>query len=662
MSPKRLGSCPEGIEAAITPEIFGWSHLEPEPLLSCADWAEKNIVLSRESGCADPGQFTIDKMPHVKGPLLAFSDPSIEEITMKWSAQSAKTTVQQAMLGYAIDCDPDPAIVVLPKDGNEKTWRDIRFKNLIKDSPALKAHMTGKEDDLAGDIFQLDNTFVKFASAGSPSALAETPCRYVFIDEENKYPEFSGKEASPSKLAKERAETFHNRKFVNASTPTTPDTGISHDYDRSDGREIYCKCPLCGGYQVLTFFKDEKRKTGQIRWPEGSTSDMVKSRQDAWYECGHCEGRIEESQRWAMIKTGVEVQRGATINRSGEVQGAYYSRHYGLKIWRIYAPFRTFSDIAAEFLASKNNPSDLMNFYNSWLCEEWEEQVDKINSDSLFDRREGYGPEIPEGVLLLTAWFDTQDDRLEGEIVGWGKDEESWGIEYLTVQGDPGHPKTWDILDEEILRRKYMTTKGVEMGISMAGIDVQGHHFMDVCNFARPRHRRVNGPRIIPTQGAAVAANKPLSRLVLEPTRNNKGRVPLYSMDTSSFKKIIFKRLNILDFGPKYMHFPTSYTEDYFLGLAESERLKRTRDKKGYNKVEWVKDPKIRNEPLDCRVGNMAILYILRPDFPAIERLMEEKIKEIEMGAKDVKGETAIRPRRPFVQQRGSGWINSWRA
>ena len=45
------------------------------------------------------------------------------------------------------------------------------------------------------------------------------------------------------------------------------------------------------------------------------------------------------------------------------------------------------------------------------------------------ESRENYGADLPEGVLILTCAVDTQDNRLEYEICGWGDEEECWGIE-----------------------------------------------------------------------------------------------------------------------------------------------------------------------------------------------------------------------------------------
>lgn len=48
----------------------------------------------------------------------------------------------------------------------------------------------------------------------------------------------------------------------------------------------------------------------------------------------------------------------------------------------------------------------------------------------LLSRRERYNADLPDGVLLVTAGVDVQDDRFEVEITGWGKGYESWGILY----------------------------------------------------------------------------------------------------------------------------------------------------------------------------------------------------------------------------------------
>ena len=58
------------------------------------------------------------------------------------------------------------------------------------------------------------------------------------------------------------------------------------------------------------------------------------------------------------------------------------------------------------------------------------------DAHALWNRCEPFEAEAPEGVALITAGVDVQADRLEMEIAGWGRDEESWSIAYHVIPGD----------------------------------------------------------------------------------------------------------------------------------------------------------------------------------------------------------------------------------
>ena len=61
------------------------------------------------------------------------------------------------------------------------------------------------------------------------------------------------------------------------------------------------------------------------------------------------------------------------------------TRHKGFWINSLYSPWLTWSDIAAEFLKSKDYIELLMNFVNSWLAEVWEEKIEE-HSDIYFEK------------------------------------------------------------------------------------------------------------------------------------------------------------------------------------------------------------------------------------------------------------------------------------
>lgn len=89
---------------------------------------------------------------------------------------------------------------------------------------------------------------------------------------------------------------------------------------------------------------------------------------------------------------------------------------------------------------------------NTELGETWEEDGHQIEHSALMKRRQKYNCEVPEDVIVLTAGIDTQDDRFEVEVVGWGIGYESWGIHYAKIYGDLKLPEVWEKLDEFLLQ------------------------------------------------------------------------------------------------------------------------------------------------------------------------------------------------------------------
>jgi phage terminase large subunit GpA-like protein len=89
----------------------------------------------------------------------------------------------------------------------------------------------------------------------------------------------------------------------------------------------------------------------------------------------------------------------------------------------------------------------LKSFINTVLAETWEDTASYIKPDSIEARAEDYD-KVPKEVIYLTCAVDVQRDRLEMEIRGWGKDFESWGIEYHTIYGAYDEPTTWTQLHD----------------------------------------------------------------------------------------------------------------------------------------------------------------------------------------------------------------------
>jgi phage terminase large subunit GpA-like protein len=265
---------------------------------------------------------------------------------------------------------------------------------------------------------------------------------------------------------------------------------------------------------------------------------------------------------------------------------------------------------------------------NTLLGELWEDRTSTVDKDDMLSRREYYGAELPDGVLVLTCGVDTQDNRLEYEVVGHGHGGETWGIKRGFMYGRPDTPEPWARLDD-VIDHSYKYANGKALKISITCVDSGGHFTQEVYEECRARLNK-HVFAIKGKGGEGIPYISPPSKV---PIRDNKHvRCWLYTLGVDSGKTIIYDALTVQEEGgTKYCHFPSNedrgYDTAYFDGLL-SETTVLVKSNGGY-KVKWEKLPgHERNEPLDLRNYALAGYRIVDPDLEAIERRLnglEEK-------------------------------------
>ncbi|MBK7190623.1 MAG: phage terminase large subunit family protein [bacterium] len=195
------------------------------------------------------------------------------------------------------------------------------------------------------------------------------------------------------------------------------------------------------------------------RWPDGQP-------EQAALRCESCQALVPEHHKSAMLEHGRWV---AQAEGDGVTAGYHLSALYSPLGW--YA----WGEMARDFLNAKHEgPEKLKTWINTCLGETWEESGEVINQDSLMARREHYPAVVPLPVLVLTAGGDVQDDRLELEVCGWRTGEESWGISYRVLWGDPAAAPVWRQLDD-VLSATWEREDGLNMRIVQCCIDSAGH-------------------------------------------------------------------------------------------------------------------------------------------------------------------------------------------
>lgn len=589
--------------------------LKPPPKLTVSQWADRYRQLSSESS-AEAGKWSTSRAEYQRGMMDAVSDPGIETVVLMTAAQIGKTELVNNVVGFHIHQDPAPMLVVQPTLEMAQTWSKDRLAPAVRDTPVLASRIKDPRSRDSGNT-TLHKVFpgghVTACGANSPSSLASRPCRIILCDEVDRYPPSAGSEGDPVGLAKRRSATFWNRKIILVSTPTEKGASrIEAAYEESDKRKYFVACPDCGEHQVLQW--------AQVRWEADKPHT-------ANYVCEHCGSCWDDAARFRAIRYG---EWRATGVGDGKTAGFHLSG--------LYSPWTPLEDSVRDFLASKRDPMRLKTWVNTFLGETWEEQGERLDEYDLLNRCEEWGDELPEEILLLTAGVDVQDDRLEFEIVGWGRGEESWSIDYGTLYGDPSTAELWTRLDSILFQTRKHETRG-EMIVRSSCVDSGGHYTQQVYNYCRTRA----GKRVFAIKGMG-GEGKPI---VGRPTKNNIGKINLFPVGTDTAKELVYSRLKMTDVGEGYCHFPTGRNEEYFRMLTAEKKV--TRYFKGRPRTEWAKI-RTRNEALDCRVYATAALAILNLNLEALSKQAQNAVSSPEQPA-------VRRPRMPM----GSGFVHGYR-
>ncbi len=596
-------------------------RLRPPPKLTVSSWADSFRRLSPEAS-AEPGQWLTSRAEYQRGILDAFNDPAIDTVVVMTSAQVGKTEILNNVVGFFVAQDPAPILVVQPTLDMAQTWSKDRLAPMLRDTPVLQGLVKDPRARDSGNT-TLHKIFpgghITACGANSPSSLASRPIRIVLCDEVDRYPISAGSEGDPVSLAKKRAATFWNRKLGLFSTPTNKGhSRIEKAFDESDQREFFVCCPHCNTAQTL--------KWAQVRWDEGKP-------ETAHYVCEDCGAVWTDADRIRAIRAGTWIAK-----EPGK-------RIAGFRLSGLYSPWTPLESAVIDFLEAKKQPATLRVFVNTFLGETWEEQGESLDDYQVAERREEFGETLDKSILILTAGVDVQDDRLEVEIVGWGKDEESWSVDYRTIYGDPSSPAVWQDLDVA-LGQEFEREDGKILIVRSACIDSGGHHTNSVYNYVRPRE----GKRIFAIKGVG-GEGKPI---VGRPSTNNIGKIRLFPVGVDTAKELLYSRLKITEAGAGYCHFPTSRSDEYFRQLTAEKYV--TRYHKGFARREFVK-VRPRNEALDVRVYAMSALAILNLNLTAIHNRQFMQHENPPQPEEKINNQQNLR--RPI--QKSGGFINGWR-
>jgi phage terminase large subunit GpA-like protein len=582
---------------------YWMSFMRPPPKMSVSEWADKNRVLTSEDS-PETGKWRTETAPFQREMMDAIGDPTCEQVVLMCASQTGKTAgCVLNTLGYFIDVDPCPILLVYPSVTMAEKVSRQRISPMIRNCPSLRKKIyrtTWRGMDRGSDSLLLKSFqggMLVMGGAEKPDSLSSFPMRVVLLDEIDRYKQDVGTEGDPIQLAITRASNFWNRKIILSSTPTIHGSSrIEFAYGHSSQGHWNVQCPSCFEFQELKWEHiDYSSQPGKIL-----------------AGCQHC-GTLSSKARWLNTK------------------GKWFHKHperkiKGYHVNAIVSPWVSWETLVNEWIQANNakrsgNTTLLKVFLNTRLAETFFDYAVRVESHMLYERRELYEAEIPDGVLVLTVGADVQDiqKRINYEIVGWGHGYESWGIEYGTILADPREKEWQDVFDSLVFNRIFRFANGKGIRVRRGLIDANGSIGPYIYRYTKKRQPRIysckGSGHELPTQGSFTGAFK------IDNTYNTMW----YPINTVMGKDEMFQRLLIREPGPAFCHFPCGideedvrgYSNEFFIGLTSEQKHEDTNNL-GYTVYKYKKEGASHQsgEPLDCRNYARAALELIEQNTP----------------------------------------------
>ena len=562
----------------------------PPPQMTPGEWADAHRVLSSVSS-GEPGAWRTERTPYLREMMEQLSHKSdASTVVIMKGSQLGGTEVILNWLGSNIHLNPGPAMVVHPTVDNGKRWSKQKLSPMIKLTPPLKDKIKDpRSRDSGNEILMKEypGGMLAIGGSNSPAGLRQISVRDAACDDYDGFAPDAGGEGDPGDLIENRQATFSDSKTLLVSTPTEKGfSNIERAYEQTDQRKYFVPCVNCGEFEPLTW--------AQIKWPEGQPLK-------AYCECLHCGFHMQNFHKNEMLAQG-EWRPTAEPKLPGWV---------GYHLSGLYSPhgWESWGQIAVKFLKAKGIPEKLRVWINTKLAETFEDQDGEIlKGESLLRRREAYSfHPLPDGVAIIIVTIDVQDDRLEVQVDGYGRDSEYFNLDHVKIIGDPSFLKldddpnnlsVWNLAKQQ-LQRVFQHPRYGELKVAASGVDTGGHHTLKAYEFCRT----VKIDRVWALKGKAGK----LPLWPRKPTRKNKGKVPLYIVGVDAGKSSVYSNLRIEQPGPSYRHYPEARDEEYFNQLT-SER-KRTKYSKGFPTHYWFLPSGQANEALDLSVYSLAVLH-----------------------------------------------------
>jgi phage terminase large subunit GpA-like protein len=559
-------------------EVIG-AALKPPPPIDYLAWAERNVVIDEGSF---PGPYNRSLFCYFDEILRALSpDDPCRYVTLMGSAQIGKTTLANVFTLGSLTTGRGTFLYAHPTDDNARRWSKMKLAPMMRSTPVVRDQFPERARDGADAVLFKERrdglARLLITGANSPASLSQITVDFQVQDDLAKWEMNSA--GDPEAQADNRSRAIEFAKIFKVSTPLViPGCRISKDFESGSQEFPYVGCPHCATKQVL-------------EWDNMLSGLDPAKPEDAHFTCIACGCFIEEHHRPQLLATFEWRAKNPAARRE----------HRSFWIWSAYSYLQSWARIAQEWLKNRGDPAAEKTFLNDTVgkayrahgeARPWEEIRDRAMESSYVRGN------VPAGALLLMIGIDCQGDRVEWQVVGFGRDFRRFVIDYGIVDRHISDPDCQANLGA-LLAKTWRNIAGRQLGIDLAAID--GNAWTeDVWSFAR-RHP---SSKLIMIRGRGDDSAPRLARVKKE--RDKNGKLLRYSrrfyhLGVSVLKMALYRDMAKDDpLSNGFVAFPSGLDDEYFQELTAERRMPVKRN--GFTVFRWVKDDRQDNEALDTLI------------------------------------------------------------
>ena len=535
--------------------------------------------------------------PYMVEPMDRLSDRGVEAVIFCGPAQSGKT--EALILGWvthSVVSTPCDIMVVQSSKDQGRDFSVRRIDRMIRNSPDISV-LIGKGNQ--------DNVFDKqfrngaYLNIGWPtiSQFSGKPIKHMALTDYDRMPTNMDGEGDPFGHSKNRNKSFQSRgrTLVESSpghevldpewTPkghgAPPTQGVLGLFNLGDRNRWYWTCPHCGS-QFLADWDN-------LNW-DRQIDDPVLASETAHMVCPETGCVIRPESKDQLNATGKWRSEAEVFGDGFRSKIASYWMQgpaAAMQSWQqlVYNYLIALRDF--ELTGSQEKLKTTINTDQGRPYTVLQAHGDGLDAVLLKQRADGYAAqrEVPPEARFVTTQVDVQKHRFVVQVHAHGVEGQQWIADRFNITvsdrvGDGGeklkispftHPEDWTALDR-LLDEKY----------KVSGTDVTVQSRMIVCDsggqdqatnnaysYALRLKRLGRAERFALIKGAST---RKAARIVKGKPGDDRIKVPLYIINTTTLKDEVAAALGRSEPGANFIHLPDWVGEWFFKELTAETR------------------------------------------------------------------------------------------